>query len=87
MSPSPTPPRTRSSHPPSLLLRRWVVSLGGGAFAEMRWLSFVPWWNTAGLSDCIPIVSAALTAQTQFFLIYQVRHPSTHRSSLWVPSF
>ena len=53
------------------------MSLGGGAFAEMRWLSFVPWWNTAGLSDCIPIVSAALTAQTQFFLIYQVRHPPT----------
>lgn len=53
------------------------MSLGGGAFAEMRWLSFVPWWNTAGLSDCVPIVSAALTAQTQFFLIYQVRSHTT----------
>ena len=58
-------------------MRRWVVSLGGGAFAEMRWLSFVPWWNTAGLSDCVPIVSASLTAQTQFFLIYQVRSHTT----------
>ena len=62
------------------------MSLGGGAFAEMRWLSFVPWWNTAGLSDCVPIVSASLTAQTQFFLIYQVS-PAPPRSSLAVLSF
>ena len=73
-SPTPTPPHPLLSSARCALVRRWVVSLGGGAFAEMRWLSFVPWWNTAGLSDCVPIVSAALTAQTQFFLIYQVRY-------------
>ena len=49
----------------------WVISLGGGAFMEMRWIKHVPWWDWGGLSGCVPIVSAALTAQTQFFLIYQ----------------
>ena len=49
----------------------WTVSLGGSAFAEMRWIKHVPWWEWGGLGTCVPIVSAALTAQTQFFLIYQ----------------
>ena len=49
----------------------WTISLGGGAFAEMRWIKHVPWWDWEGLSTCVPIVSAALTAQTQFFMIYQ----------------
>jgi hypothetical protein len=49
----------------------WTVSIGGSAFAEMRWIKHVPWWEWGGLSTCVPIVSAALTAQTQFFLIYQ----------------
>ena len=49
----------------------WTVSLGGSAFVEMRWIKHVPWWDWEGLTTCVPIVSAALTAQTQFFLIYQ----------------
>lgn len=26
----------------------WTISLGGGAFAEMRWIKHVPWWEWGG---------------------------------------
>lgn len=41
------------------------------AMAPDEWMPYAAWWRPEGLPGCMPIVSAALTAQTQFFIIYQ----------------
>ena len=50
----------------------WIVKQGLGTVITMQWTAYVPWFRPSGVPSCIPIVSAALTAQTQFFMIYQV---------------
>jgi amino acid permease len=50
----------------------WIIARGIGTVIEMEWVAYVPWFQPSGIPSCIPIVTAAMTAQTQFFMIYQV---------------
>jgi amino acid permease len=57
----------------------WIMSQGISEVIAMDWVHYVPWFRVAGIPSSIPIVSAAMTAQTQFFMVYQVRRPQLCR--------
>ena len=67
-----------------LLFTLWVVVECLPAFFTMQWAARVTWWAPSGLPACLPIVSAAMTAQTQLFMMFQhtPNNSPNHMSSI-----